>query len=153
MAYGKVEEATQTCESPPAPSLCPPVDALDGSKRSMTELAVRPKTSKAFTVWLTLLIGVLVALFLQMGTKIESYNLLIEGDRECDGASVQVDGHPVGTITERVEAGVKVIGLRVLLADGQHTVTVSKPGFAPFTAPVKLRGADYIGIHLTKVAQ
>jgi hypothetical protein len=151
MAYGK--EATQTCDSPPAPSVCPPVNALDGSMRAMTEPVVRPKTSKAFTVWLTLLTGVLVALFLQMGTKIESYNLLIEGTRDAEGASVQVDGRPVGTISERDEAGVKLIGLRVLLADGPHNVTVTKPGFAPFNASVRLRGADYIGITLTKLAQ
>lgn len=122
-----------------------PEHAIAGATADET---FNPKASKAFTIWVGLVVVVLVTLFSQMRLGHASYNFFIEGGRSSEGATVVIDGHPVGTMTAQDVNGIQITGLRVFLPDGEHSVEVSKPGYAKQESRLNLKGEEYLTVDL-----
>lgn len=146
MISGEMEDLRNNCEL----SREPFSNAIDNAApASNPVIAVR--NSRAIPIWLAVIALVLIALFLQTRTQITSYNFLIEGNGQTDGATVSVDGRPSGVMRTLNEGGVSTTGLRLHLSDGTHQVVVSKSGFQPQTATVVVKGEDFLGIQLKPI--
>jgi hypothetical protein len=113
-----------------------------------TPSAIQRKPSKSIPIWLTLIAAVLTCLYLQMGSGGSSYNFLIESGSDAEGAQVTVDGKPMGSLAAQSDAGVKVIALRLQLADGEHNIEVTKPGFQPQKVTMFIKGEDFLAVDL-----
>jgi hypothetical protein len=131
-----------------AVGLAPGQQPLDTTE--MSAPVINGKSSLALPIWAGVIVVVLAALYLQMslGTGSTSYNFLIEGGPESVGATVIVDGKPVGTMSEYNDSGVKMVGLRLHVSDGLHNIEVNKSGYLPQSRRVLLKGEDYVGVEL-----
>ncbi|HEY9789748.1 MAG TPA: hypothetical protein V6D22_05080 [Candidatus Obscuribacterales bacterium] len=116
----------------------------------MSSAVIKAKSSPALPIWAAVIVVVLAALWLQMsrGTGSTSYNFLIEGGPESVGATVILDGKPVGTLRQYSDAGVNMVGLRLHVSDGVHNIEVNKSGYLPQSKQVILKGEDYVGVEL-----
>jgi hypothetical protein len=111
---------------------------------------IQPKPSQAVPLWLAVIALVLVVLFLEMhGNSVTSYNLLIEGNRESEGADVFVDGQRAGRLDSQPQMGMTQIACRLSLANGTHTIAVKKSGLKDFAADVAMHGAGYLFVNLS----
>jgi hypothetical protein len=128
----------------------PVMTESDSEQPAPVARIIEPKPSRAIPIWCAVIMAVLLSLMFQMRPGERSYNFFIEGNADADGASVLIDGQPVGTMSASEDGGVRLIGLRCSVADGNHTVEVIKPGYAPVKTQVEMRGEDYIGVQLSK---
>src|SRR5215217_1587299 len=74
-------------------------------------------------------LAVLFLVFLAPGCQPREFTLIIIGDEEADGASVFVNGQPVGTIAKEGEQDPQ---FSMILPKGTLTVEVKKDGYLPF---------------------
>lgn len=122
----------------------------DGAR---TELPLGPKKSWAIPLWFGITTAVLATLWFQMQVVSPSYNFLIEGNRNADGATVLLDGRSIGSMHETSETGVSMIVLRAQIAGGEHLVEVQKPGFTPSKMNFKMTREEYLDVRLTPATQ
>ncbi len=141
--------------SPPGQSPFPetPSKDLTGKEKSKATTAgaqqVPPRQFSAVRLWFAFVLLVLVSLWLMTrNTVVSSYNFFIDGDRSADGANVLIDGKPAGKLTALPESGVKLMALRLSVADGAHDIEIRKPGFQTFHTRIQMSGEDYLAVHL-----
>jgi hypothetical protein len=110
---------------------------------------VKPRRSRAFYLWLTVIGLVLVSLWLATtrGTC-PGYNLLLEGSSDCLGADVFVDGRPVGKMERPAGSVLNTPLFRLACPDGSHSVDVKKAGFQTFHTTIHMSGEDYLAVEL-----
>ena len=111
---------------------------------------VQPKRSLSLPVWLAVTLSVLGALWWQTNTVSPNYNFLIEADADAEGAQVVIDGQNAGNIVKYGDSGIKIVGLRLHVLDGEHTIEIVKPGYRPFKTHLAITGADYLNVQLSK---
>jgi len=112
-------------------------------------LTVVLKKSKAKTLWLTVLVTVLVALFFETRTaKTASLNLLVSGNSDFAGATVYINGQLKGTLKKLTDSGLGGTAFWTSLPDGKYLIEVRKPGFHDFKTNLDLNTLSLVNVDL-----
>lgn len=122
-----------------------------GNAPAVAPGAVQParKASRAFRIWIAIVICVLVALWIETSaTTHQTYNLFLSGDSQLLGASVIVDGKPSGAMSGSGSSGLGGSIYYGRVSNGRHKIEIRKQGFDPFVKEIDMRGEDYINVDL-----
>ena len=99
------------------------------------------------------MVVVLLLLFLETrGEKKAAYNLILNGNSECLGADVFVDGAKVGSIKDSGDSGIGSV-FWGRLRNGPHRVEVRKPSYKTFSTAIDMHREEYIGVDLEKTKE
>ncbi len=119
--------------------------AFDSSKAApMTR-----KASRAFRIWIAVVICVLAALWVETSkTTHQTYNLFLSGDSQVLGAAVIVDGKLCGAMSGSGSSGLGGSIYYGRVSNGRHKIEVRKQGFTPLVKEIDMHGEDYISVDL-----
>lgn len=108
-------------------------------------------TNKAPTLFLSLLVTVLGALFLETrGPLKRNTNFYLAGDSDVVGAEIFMDGSHKGKIKIASNSGLSGGVFHCHLSNGTHQLEIRKPGFKTVSLVLNFRGQDYLGINLER---
>ncbi len=112
-------------------------------------MSVQPKQSKAAQLWIAVLFGVLLVLFLEtQGKHSKTLNFVVNTDADDVGAQVVVDNHPLGVVEASSADGPGGGVFLGYLTQGKHRVEVRKDGFEPYSKDIEMHQEQYLGVDL-----
>ncbi len=115
-------------------------------------MSFQPKASRAAQIWIAVIVGVLVVLFLETrGNQTKTLNFVVNSDADDVGADVLVDNQKVGTISSSSVDGPGGGVFLGYLQQGKHQVEVRKEGFKTFSKEIDMHQEQYLGVDLERV--
>lgn len=115
-------------------------------------MSFQPKVSRAAQIWIAVIVGVLIVLFLEMqGNQTRTLNFVVNTDADDVGAEVLIDNQKVGTISSSSVDGPGGGVFLGYLQQGKHQVEVRKEGFKPFSKEIDMHQEQYLGVDLEPV--
>ncbi|MBS1952878.1 MAG: PEGA domain-containing protein [Cyanobacteria bacterium SZAS-4] len=115
-------------------------------------MSFQPKASRAAQIWIAVIVGVLIVLFLEMqGNQTKTLNFVVNTDADDVGAEVLVDNQKVGIISSSTVDGPGGGVFLGYLRQGKHQVEVRKEGFKPFSKEIDMHQEQYLGVDLERV--
>jgi PEGA domain len=112
-------------------------------------MSFQPKASRAVQIWLAVVVGVLIVLFLETrGNQVRTLNFIVNADADDVGAEVLVDNQKAGTITASNAEGPGGGVYLGYLQPGKHVLEVRKEGFKPYSKEIDMHQEQYLGVDL-----